>query len=123
MAEDAGLSLTIDSAGTGAWHAGNPPDPRMREAAAERGYELDLIRARPLDQGDGYLFDHIYAMDASNLADIEEQRLPDWTARVERYLAEDVPDPYHGGPGGFDHVLDLLERRSQDLIEELRHGT
>lgn len=119
-AREAGLDLTIDSAGTGGWHEGALPDPRMMKAAARRGYDLSPIRARKLDDGDGYAFDHILAMDASNLADIMERRLPDWTANIRMLLSRDVPDPYYGGEEGFDHVLDLLEGGIDALIDDLR---
>lgn len=121
-AADAGLDAVVDSAGTGGWHAGNPPDPRMIEAAAKRGYDLKPLRARQVDDGDGYQFDHIIAMDASNLADLLDRRLPDWTAHVRPLLERDVPDPYYGGDDGFDQVLDLLERGIDALIDELQHG-
>jgi protein-tyrosine phosphatase len=121
MAKDAGLDLTIDSAGTGGWHEGDPPDPRMRRAAAGRGYDLETIRARPFDDGDGFAFDRIYVMDGSNLRDVEDRRLPGWTARIEPFCSRDVPDPYHGGEAGFARVLDMLEDRCRLLIEELRN--
>lgn len=116
----AGLDVVADSAGTGGWHADNPPDPRMVKAATRRGYDLGALRARQVDDGDGYIFDHIVAMDASNLADLEDRRLPDWTADVRRLLDQDVPDPYYGGEGGFDEVLDLLEDGIDRLIRELK---
>ncbi|MEM9838241.1 MAG: low molecular weight protein-tyrosine-phosphatase [Pseudomonadota bacterium] len=120
-AAGAGLDVTIDSAGTGAWHAGEPPDPRMTKAAARRGYDLSTIRARRVDDGDGYTFDHIIAMDASNLADLKDRALPDWTANVSMLLNRDVPDPYYGGPEGFDHVIDLIEQGVDDLLSELKN--
>jgi len=116
----AGLKVTIDSAGTGAWHAGDPPDERMQKAALRRGYDLSAQRARRVDDGDGYAFDCILAMDASNLADLEDRRLPDWTANVRRLLNQDIPDPYYGGDQGFDHVLNLLEDGMDALIEEIK---
>ncbi len=119
-AVEAGLHVSIDSAGTGGWHEGSLPDPRMMKAAAARGYDLSPIRARKLDDGDGYSFDHILAMDASNLADIEDRKLPDWTANIRMLLSQDVPDPYYGGADGFEHVLDLLEGGIDALIEEIK---
>lgn len=119
-ARDAGLEATADSAGTGGWHAGAPPDPRMMRAAAARGYDLSRLRARRFDDGDGYVFDHILAMDASNLQDLEDLRLPDWTASLRMLLSEDVPDPYYGGAEGFDRVLDMLEGGIDALIREMK---
>ncbi|NNU15821.1 low molecular weight phosphotyrosine protein phosphatase [Parvularcula sp. ZS-1/3] len=121
-AAEAGLDVAIDSAGTGGWHEGALPDPRMMKAAAARGYDLSPIRARKIDDGDGYTFSHILAMDASNLADIEDRRLPDWTADVRMLLDRDVPDPYYGGDQGFEEVLDLLEDGIDALIAELKQN-
>ena len=119
-AADAGLDVEIDSAGTGGWHAGDPPDSRMTKAAAKRGYDLTPISARAVDDGDGYAFDLILAMDSSNLADLHDRALPDWTAKVRMLLDHDVPDPYYGGPEGFETVLDLIEGGVDRLIEELK---
>jgi protein-tyrosine phosphatase len=122
-AQAAGLDLFVDSAGTGDWHIGNPPDPRMIAAASARGYDLSPLRARQFSDGDGFEFDRILAMDERNLADVEAQRLPGWTAEVAMFAKSDVPDPYHGGADGFARVLDMLEQRSDELIRELaRHG-
>jgi protein-tyrosine phosphatase len=121
-AAEAGLTLEIDSAGTGGWHVGKPPDSRMVEAAKARGYDLSGLRARQFSDGDGFEFDRIYVMDESNLADVEALRLPGWTAEVSKFAEANVPDPYHGGAGGFERVLDMLEERSDRLIAELRHG-
>jgi protein-tyrosine phosphatase len=119
LARDEGQPVEVDSAGTGGWHEGHPSDPRMQKAAAARGYDLSVIRARKIDHGDGYAFDHIIAMDASKLADIEEMRLPDWTAKVRMFGEKDVPDPYHGGADGFAAVLDQLEAGCRKLLGEI----
>ncbi|MEM9284661.1 MAG: low molecular weight protein-tyrosine-phosphatase [Pseudomonadota bacterium] len=119
----AGLDVTVDSAGTGAWHAGEPPDRRMIAAAARRRYDLSAQRARQVDDGDGYSFDYILAMDASNLSDLRDRALPDWTATVRMlYPGRDVPDPYYGGEQGFETVLDMLEEGVDALIEEIKAG-
>lgn len=120
-AKAAGLTARIDSAGTGGWHQGEPPDPRMQRAAKKRGYDLAPIRARKFDDGDGYAFDHVIAMDESNLADLRERQLPDWTATIRMLLDNDVPDPYYGGTDGFETVIDLIEQGVDDLIRELKN--
>lgn len=124
LAERAGLAVTIDSAGTGAWHRGNPPDRRMMAAAKARGIDLSAQRARQVDTGDFYMFDHILAMDASNLADLHDLAPPDATAEVRMFLdygaGGDVPDPYYGGDDGFEHVLDLVTEASNGLLRHLR---
>lgn len=118
-AREAGLAAQVDSAGTGGWHTGDPPDPRMMKAAATHGYDLAPLRARQVDAGDGYTFDHIIAMDSSNLADLQDLRLDDWTADVRMLLDRDAPDPYYGGERGFHDVIALLEGGIDRLIKEL----
>ncbi len=115
-----GSDHEIDSAGTGGWHAGDPPDARMSAAALQRGIDLSAQKARQVCVDDFYRFTHIYAMDAQNLADLEAIRPKDARAELALFLGEgDVPDPYYGGPDGFEHVLDLVEARCADLLEKL----
>lgn len=125
-----GLSWTIDSCGTGSWHVGSLPDPRTREAAAARGYDL-THRARMLDPLDFQRFDYVLAMDRMNLANIEKlaARIHAGATPVRRLfrtfdtLAEEpfeVPDPYAGGPDGFELVLDQCERAARGLVDALR---
>jgi protein-tyrosine phosphatase len=128
LVADAGLrgSVELDSAGTGAWHVGNPPDPRATEAAARRGIVLAgaarQVRARDFDE-----FDLIVAMDASNQHALRELA-PDDAARSKiRLLREfdpaseglrdlDVPDPYYEDAGGFEEVLDLVQAACAGLL-------
>ncbi|WP_118135117.1 low molecular weight protein-tyrosine-phosphatase [Oceanicella sp. SM1341] len=117
----------IDSAGIGGWHQGDLPDPRMRAAARARGIDLDTQRARKLRPGDFERFDLILAMDSDNLSDLEAQRPANSRARVCRLLdylpdqpRRDVPDPYYGGPSGFETVLDLVTAGCRAVAEE--HG-
>jgi protein-tyrosine phosphatase len=116
------VPLTIDSAGTGDWHVGNPPDRRSAHAAAARGIELSG-RARQVTRQDFETFDLLVAMDRSNRDDLL-RLAPDAAARekVRLLLAHerDVPDPYYGGPNGFEDVLDLVEEACRELLEELR---
>jgi len=115
-----GLTLGIDSAGTGGWHAGDPPDARMIDAAAQRGIDLSRQRARKVLANDFHTFTHIFAMDAQNLSDLQAIAPADATAELTLFLGEgDVPDPYYGGPDGFEHVLDLVETRCAKLLEHL----
>jgi protein-tyrosine phosphatase len=123
-----GLSdaFLVDSAGTGSWHQGQPADRRMREAAGRRGIALPS-RARQIEVADLQRFDHILAMDADNLAALRRlERQVDGQARIRplvqhcrRSDAEEVPDPYYGGPEGFERVLDLLEDACAGLLEDL----
>ncbi|MDH4061068.1 MAG: low molecular weight phosphotyrosine protein phosphatase [Aquincola sp.] len=124
----AGLAgqVVVDSAGTGDWHIGHPPDVRSQRHAAQRGYDLSALRARRVAEEDFRQFDLILAMDEDNLADL--QRLaPDQGARAElRLFAHvEVPDPYQGGPAAFERVIDLVEAASDVWVENLarRLGT
>ncbi|MEL7033294.1 MAG: low molecular weight protein-tyrosine-phosphatase [Pseudomonadota bacterium] len=120
MAAQRGLDWTIDSAGTGGWHVGDPPDPRMTEAAAARDIDLSRLRARQARPDDFERFDHIYAMDRSNFADLDRIRPSGSRATLGLFLhSADVPDPYYGGSDGFEHVLDLISNRMEILFETL----
>ncbi|MEM8985710.1 MAG: low molecular weight protein-tyrosine-phosphatase [Pseudomonadota bacterium] len=122
----AGLAVEIDSAGTGGWHAGHAPDARMTAAAKARGVDLSSLRARQVALSDFYEFDLLLTMDDSNFADVMAEAPPNATAKVRRFLefaaaskVRDVPDPYYGGPDGFEHVLDLIEDASDGLVRHL----
>lgn len=130
LVREAGLErrIELDSAGTGAWHVGESPDARATDAARRRGIALEGA-AREVRPRDFEEFDLILAMDRSNQRNL--QRLaPDAPAREKvRLLREwdpgaggelDVPDPYYGGPDGFDRVLDLVQASCAALLEELR---
>lgn len=118
-----GLDWLIDSAGTGAWHAGSPPDPRMIEAASRRDIDLSPLRARQAEPDDFLRFDHIYAMDRNNYADLEDLMPETATAQLHLFLENaEVPDPYYGGDAGFEHILDLIQNRMDLLLKTLRQG-
>lgn len=127
--ERAGMAdeVEIDSAGTHAYHVGEPPDPRSQKAAARRGYRLEHLRGRRVATADFLRFDLILAMDRSNLAMLKEACPPEEQHRLGLLLdyarnqgEDEVPDPYYGGPDGFERVLDLIEDACTGLIEELR---
>ncbi|MBI2732158.1 MAG: low molecular weight phosphotyrosine protein phosphatase [Aquabacterium sp.] len=133
--EAAGLAslVEVDSAGTHAYHVGSPPDPRALEAASRRGYEMKHLRARKVQQQDFDRFDLLLAMDWDNLALLEEncpsdlqtrrklKRLTEFLpARSPHASVQTVPDPYYGGPAGFEFVLDLVEDACDGLVEHLR---
>jgi low molecular weight protein-tyrosine phosphatase len=116
-----GLDWRIDSAGTGAWHVGKTPDERMMMAAAARGMDLSPLRARQAEPDDFLRFDHIFAMDETNLADLEQIRPAGAIASLSLFLERgDVPDPYYGGTDGFEHVLDLISARMETLFNRLQ---
>lgn len=120
-----GLALYIDSAGTGGWHAGDPPDPRMQKAASRRGYDLSRQRARKVEDADFYEFDFLLAMDLSNQADLLEAAPPNRVCDIRLFLdfaegdERETPDPYYGGEEGFERVLDLLERGADGFLDYL----
>ncbi len=129
LVEDAGMDdvIEIDSAGTHAYHVGEAPDPRSQQTAARRGIRIHDLRARWVDLGDFYHYDLILAMDEDNLAILEEMKPEDATAEVKLFLAEYapehgrvVPDPYYGGPEGFERVFDMVEAASGRLLEDIR---
>jgi len=116
--------LLIDSAGTHAYHVGEPPDRRAVAAAERRGVSLQDIYARRVSDEDFERFDHIIAMDEENLARLQEQA-PRHQSKVRLFLEfsssgeREVPDPYYGGAAGFERVLDLVEDASRGLLETL----
>jgi protein-tyrosine phosphatase len=115
--------IEIDSAGTGAWHVGAPPDARATEAARRRGTELAGSARRFDPQRDFERFDLILAMDAENKRDLLAIA-PDHEAREKVHMFRpgdlDVPDPYYGGDDGFEEVLDLVEEAASELLDDLR---
>lgn len=133
LVEQAGLTslIEIDSAGTAAYHTGNPPDRRSRQAAAARGIEVGG-RARQFQAADWDRFDYVLAMDRSNYEDLERIAPPE--ARSKLFLLRSfdpasppgasVPDPYYGGAEGFEEVLDLCEAACRGLLDHLleRHA-
>jgi protein-tyrosine phosphatase len=126
---DAGLEdrIEVDSAGTGGWHRGEPPDDRALAEAARRGMNMTST-ARQVHVGDFELFDLVLAMDASNADDLRDlASSPTHRAKV-RLLREfdptagdfDVPDPYYSGPDGFADVFDLIDAACQGLLDHVR---
>ena len=116
----------MESAGTGNWHLGDPPDSRSVAAAAERGVEL-TGSARQVDPADFDGFDLLVAMDRSN-RDGLLRLAPDADAREKVKLLreygdqveEDVPDPYYGGEDGFAEVVEIVERCCVALLDDIR---
>jgi protein-tyrosine phosphatase len=134
LVREAGLreEIELDSAGTGSWHVGSPPDRRAITAARACGIVLEG-RARELRPEDFEAFDLVLAMDRSNMRDLR-RLAPDEQARAKvRLLREfdpasagaedlDVPDPYYGAAGGFEEVLELVQAACSGLLEQIRAG-
>lgn len=126
---DQGLQadIQIDSAGTHAYHIGNPPDARSTETALRRGYQMDALRARQVTRADIETYDYVLAMDRDNAAILRQlapAALRDkphlFMSYAEDYGIEEVPDPYYGGAGGFEQVLDMIEQASDGLLAAIR---
>jgi protein-tyrosine phosphatase len=127
--EEEGLSdrVRVDSAGTGAWHEGEPPDPRSTDVAMRHGVVL-RGRARLVRAEDFHEFDYIFAMDRSNLRDLRYlESESDGGAAPTLFRAFDpqqdgdleVPDPYYGGPDGFDLMFEMVDRTCAAFVEHL----
>ncbi len=124
------LVLELDSAGTAAYHAGSAPDARTVAAAARRGYQISHLRARVVTAEDFAAFDLILAMDQENLAVLRKRAPVAAQQRLRLFLEfapdqerREVPDPYYGGPNGFEDVLDLTEAAARGLLAHLRRST
>ena len=129
--EAAGLtdSIRIDSAGTHDYHIGESPDPRTREAASKRGYDMASLRGRQVGAEDFSRFDYVLAMDENNLAILERLRPRDAASHLglfldfaERHTEREVPDPYYGGESGFERVLDMVEDAAEGLLLHIRQA-
>ena len=116
----------IDSAGTAAWHIGKTPDTRSQAAALNRKYDLSDLRARKVEVEDFERFDFIFAMDHENLRNLQSICPNDYQSKIALFLKfsdlneDEVPDPYYGGSGGFEYVLDLVESASLGFLEHLK---
>ena len=124
LAAEEGIELRIASAGIGDWHVGSAPDERAQHHAKGRGYDLSTLRARQVRPSDFAEFDLILAMDRGHLRALERMAPRGERDKVRLFVAgRDVPDPYYGGPEGFEQVLDLVEAACRDLLQELKSAT
>lgn len=134
MVGKAGMNDTVkvDSCGLSGYHAGEQADPRSREMAASRGYDLSPIRSRKITSHDYSEFDYILAMDDGHLADMQNQCPAQYRHKLELFLdyhpknrkGQSVPDPYYGGANGFKSVFDMIEETSDALLTHImdKHG-
>lgn len=125
----AGLSLTVDSAGTGDWHIGHAPDERAQRHAKAHGYNINKLVARQVNADDFRKFDLILAMDAHNFADLQaiKESLADTDDHVAKlalfseedpiYSGDDIPDPYQGDDDDFEDVIERIESSAKAWIE------
>ena len=118
--------IAVDSAGTHAYHMGDPPDPRAQAAAKQRGIDLAHLRARKVVTEDFEIFDHVVVMDYDNLEIMrslcppgQEHKLSLFMEFAQEYDESEVPDPYYGAKNGFERVLDMVEVASQGLLAHI----
>ena len=123
-------SIAIDSAGTHAYHVGNPPDHRATQTASGRGFDMTDLRAREVEQSDYSAYDYIVAMDRDNLRLLQAACPADQLSRLSLMLSwgvgwgDEVPDPYYGGDEGFAQVFDMITDACQGLLKHIseKHG-
>lgn len=130
--EQAGLQgqVAVGSAGTQGYHTAEPPDPRAVKAAAARGYDISRLKARPLRPEDFSAHQWVLAMDRGHLEWLRKRAPAGVPARVGLLMQlasrhpglDEVPDPYYGGPEGFERVLDMLEDACDGVVARLRAG-
>jgi len=126
-ADDAGIAMTIDSAGTGDWHVDAPPDRRAQAVARRHGVDVSKLRARQVEQDDFRRFDHIFALDRSNLAALRASAPSDGTATLTLLMnvvpgrkGDDVHDPYYGDESGFETTWRDVSAAAEALVKA--HG-
>ena len=119
--------IKTDSAGTHAYHAGEPPDRRARETALRRGIDLSDLRARLVEPDDFSRFEYVLAMDEENYHSLSgicprgsERKLMLFMDFAPHLRTREVPDPYYGGASGFDRVFDMVEAASEGLLVDIR---
>ncbi|HEX7872819.1 MAG TPA: low molecular weight protein-tyrosine-phosphatase [Sphingobium sp.] len=126
-AEAVGLEITVDSAGTGDWHVGNPPDPRAQATALAHGIDISVLRARQVRQDDFDRFTHIFALDRENLANLHRLAPPDASASLALLMdvvpgmeGQPVADPYFGDEAGFETTWAEVDAAAVALVDALR---
>jgi len=129
LVEEAGLSHVIetDSAGTHSYHVGAEPDSRAQTVALTRGFDLSGLRGRKFVAEDFVEFDYLLAMDEENYSNMDTIRPDNAKGSLHLFLdfapnvkEKEVPDPYYGGPKGFERVFDMVEDASQGLLDQIK---
>ena len=119
--------IEIDSAGTHAYHVGNPPDKRAQQTARSRGIDLSDLEARQAKSDDFARFDYVIAMDQDNYHSLmaicpagHEERVYMFMDFAPQMRTREVPDPYYGGEAGFERVFDLVDAAAKGLLEDIK---
>lgn len=122
----AGLEAKIDSAGTGDWHVGEPPDRRARATARRHGIDISGYRGRQVESADFRRFTHIFALDNTNLTNLRRLAPADATARigllldmVEGLAGQAVADPYYGDEDGFEATWQQVDAAAEAIVTKL----
>lgn len=125
--EDLQSSIIVDSAGTHAYHVGEPPDRRAQQTAHQRGIDLADLRARRVTAEDIVGNDYVLAMDQENYQHLSTLCPPGLESKIALFLdfapgsrGREVPDPYYGGPSGFERVFDMVEEAAEGLLADIK---
>ena len=118
--------ISVDSAGTHAYHVGERPDIRAQQAALQRGVDMSGLSARRVYDDDFSRFDYVVAMDRDNLHNLQQKCPPEYLPRLHllldfapKLVEDEVPDPYYGNKSGFDRVLNLVEQGARGLLLDI----
>jgi protein-tyrosine phosphatase len=125
--EESGLKVTVDSAGTGGWHAGEPADRRAVKTAKKFGIDISKLAARKFSAADFDAFDFIFVMDRENLREVLKLVRSEKDAEKVKLLLnaenpecnKDVPDPWYGGEEGFTDVFLMIEKACDAVLKSL----
>ena len=124
---DRGLKVTVDSAGTGAWHAGENPDKRAIHAARKSGVDISKLIARKFSRNDFDEFDYIYVMDHNNMRDVlsvartdkDSGKVKLLLSLIDHHGSLEVPDPWYGEDDDFDHVFKMMDKACDAIVRDL----
>jgi protein-tyrosine phosphatase len=125
-ASENGLKIEIDSAGTAGYHKGAAPDKRSQAVGEDRGYSFKGLKCRKVVEQDFEKYDYILGMDNANVTNLLEACPEEFQHKVALFLSfsqseeQEVPDPYYGGKGGFEYVLDLIEQGADGFVTHLK---
>lgn len=118
-------AISVDSAGTGAWHVGDPPDHRSIVVARRHGIDISGLQARKISRDDFESYDLILGMDRDNVRTLRQLAPPGTEGRISLFLEyaagrdQDVPDPYYDGPEAFERLYQMLEAGCSSLLDRL----
>lgn len=125
--ENLAEKIIVDSAGTGDWHLGFPPDERAQKTALEHGYDMSHLQARLVTSDDFAEFDYILGMDNENLKNLTVMQPDNYTGVLGLFLTEagvkvasEVPDPYYGDAQHFEYAMQLINDAVDGLLQRIK---